>query len=414
MRILFFATYPTQATGYARIGNILSNFLADNGHDVHYIGISNFEDQAIDRYIHPNIKMIDALKERNEGSTEMYGVDIMNDIIERVKPDIVFIYNDIIVINRIINEFITKNINKTFKLCIYLDLVYEYEKLIYFKNINIWSDLIFAFSECWKKNLLKIGIQEEKICILPHGIDSDKFYKIDVSDSKQFFGFKNDDFVVLNTNRNSYRKAIDISIDAFIKFLKKNNYDKKIKLFLNLVRDDEMYNLLHVICMKNNVNYEEIVQYHIFTRSTNLYLEDNVLNKLYNACDVGLNTCLGEGFGLCNLEHACVGKPQIVTRVGALNDIFTNDYATLINSNSELYISSHIDGHLGYIKICDPNDFSEALDRYYKNKDLMNEHGIKAMETLKEKYNWDNILQQLNANINHLNNNISVTIKYKD
>jgi len=166
--------------------------------------------------------------------------------------------------------------------------------------------------------------------------------------------------------------------------------------------------------MKNNVNYEEIVQYHIFTRSTNLYLEDNVLNKLYNACDVGINTCLGEGFGLCNLEHACVGKPQIVTRVGALNDIFTNDYATLINSNSELYITSHIDGHLGYIKICDPNDFSEALDRYYKNKDLMNEHGIKAMETLKEKYNWDNILQQLNENINHLNNNISVTIKYKD
>jgi len=111
MRILFFTTYPTQATGYARIGNVLSNFLADNGHDVHYIGISNFEDQAIDRYIHPNIKMIDALKERNEGSTEMYGVDIMNDVIERVKPDIVFIYNDILVINRIINEFITKNIN---------------------------------------------------------------------------------------------------------------------------------------------------------------------------------------------------------------------------------------------------------------------------------------------------------------
>ena len=43
MRILFFATYPTQPNGYARIANILSNQLAEMGHEVHYLGISNFK-----------------------------------------------------------------------------------------------------------------------------------------------------------------------------------------------------------------------------------------------------------------------------------------------------------------------------------------------------------------------------------
>ena len=62
MRILFFATYPTCATGYGRIGNILSNYLAKEGHDVFYLGISNFEYCSTERYIHPSITLLDALK----------------------------------------------------------------------------------------------------------------------------------------------------------------------------------------------------------------------------------------------------------------------------------------------------------------------------------------------------------------
>ena len=84
MRILFFATYPTQPTGYGRIGNILTNSLAAAGHEVHYLGISNFKNSAIERDIHPFIQLIDALEERKEGSNEMYGVDIICDQISHI------------------------------------------------------------------------------------------------------------------------------------------------------------------------------------------------------------------------------------------------------------------------------------------------------------------------------------------
>ena len=114
MRILFFATYPTQPTGYARIGNILSNTLATAGHEVYYLGISNFPNTGIERDVHPFIHLIDALAERAEGSTELYGVDIICQQIEKLQPDLVFIYNDVIVINRILNEFINQKIKKTF------------------------------------------------------------------------------------------------------------------------------------------------------------------------------------------------------------------------------------------------------------------------------------------------------------
>ena len=411
MRILFFATYPTQPTGYGRIGNILTNHLARVGHEVYYLGISHFKEAAIEREIHPFIHLIDALAERKEGSQEMYGVDVICDTIHKIRPDVVLIYNDVIVINRIINEFINTKIEKNFKLCIYLDLVYEYQRLLYFQNINAWSDSILVFSECWKKNLITIGLTENKIDILPHGFDESIFKPI-VSASatasasasaKQFMGFAPNDFLILNSNRNAYRKAHDIAIEAFVKFLKKQNYNPSIKLFLNMQTTSPqgytMHELIKVICLKNAVDYDKVVLKHVFIRPSELYFSDEKLNMLYNACDVGINTCLGEGFGLCNLEHACIGKPQIVSKVGALADIFTDKYATLIEPKTDLYLSSLTEGHEGYIKITDSTDFAVALEKYYYNRELAAEHGALAQSLLTKKYEWKPILEFLNQKL---------------
>jgi D-inositol-3-phosphate glycosyltransferase len=408
MRILFFATYPNQPIGYARIGNILTNYLASIGHDVYYLGISNFKNIAVNRYIHPNIKLIDALTERRPDSTELYGVDIVCDIIAKVNPDIFLIYNDVIVISRIFNQFIESKINKQFKTYVYLDLVYEFEKIKFISHINAQSDHIFAFSECWKQNLIEMGVNELKIDVLPHGFDNLLFFPIvNPSKNKELFNFKEDDFIILNTNRNTYRKALDITIDAFIQFLKMNNYNPRLKLYLNLSTQMgyDILNLIQIICIKHKADYQTIVNQYIFTRNQNEFLSDSKLNQLYNACDVGINTCLGEGFGLCNLEHGGVGKPQIISKTGALKDIFTSEYSTLIEPKSQLYIDGHIDEHGGYIEICSPTDFANAINKYYHNHELAKEHGEKARTHIVSKYNWETILKEFGEKINKLANN---------
>jgi glycosyltransferase involved in cell wall biosynthesis len=403
MRILFFATYPTQPTGYARIGNILSNHLAGAGHEVHYLGISHFPNSAVDRDLHPFIQLIDALAERKEGSTELYGVDIICDKIREIKPDLVLIYNDVIVINRILNEFITTRLEKNFKLCIYLDLVYEYQRPMYFQNIQAWADLILVFSDCWKRNLVNIGLPAEKIAILPHGFDAHLFQPTDNAAAKQLMGFAPDDFLILNTNRNAYRKAHDITIEAFLLFLKKQQYNPKLKLFLNMLQESsqgyKILDLIRVCCVKNAMDYDKVVLNHIFIRPSDIYLPDERLNSLYNAADVGLNTCLGEGFGLCNLEHACVGKPQIISQVGALADIFQNTYATLIKPRAELYLAPLTEDHQGYIQICAAEDFAAALEKYYLHRDVAVAHGALSQYILTKKYDWAAILQTFNAQL---------------
>ena len=164
MKILFFASHPKLSIGYSRIANILSNFLAEKGHEVYYLAISNFGVNNVNRYINPKIKIFDALElEKENGSNELYGVNVICDLLNMIKPDLLFLYNDCIVISRIFNNFIKKNIIKDFKVWIYLDLVYEYQKIEIIQHINKFSDLItilsflfissftFSFAKCVRK-----------------------------------------------------------------------------------------------------------------------------------------------------------------------------------------------------------------------------------------------------------------------
>lgn len=410
MKILFFATYPTAPTGYSRIGNILSNFLAENGHDIYYLGISNFKNNVhINRFINPNIKLLDALEmEKINGSDELYGINVICELLDKIKPDILFLYNDVIVISRIFNKFIENKISRNFKIFVYLDLVYEYENISILNHINKFADLILVFSKCWKKNLMDIGLSKDKIIILHHGFDTGTFYPVDKIESKKQFGFSKDDFIILNTNRNNYRKAIDITIDAFVIFLKLKNCDSRIKLFLNMsyinmeVVGYDIYNLIKISCIKHNIDYNDVVNKHIFVNDTNRanHISDEKMNYLYNACDIGINTCIGEGFGLCNLEHGGIGKPQIISGVGALNDIFTNEYSTIITPVAELYISNNIDYHGGYIKICSSNDFANAMVQYFDKPELVDTHGKLSRQMILNNYDWNKILNELNKIIN--------------
>ena len=251
--------------------------------------------------------------------------------------------------------------------------------------------------------MIKIGFKEDKLFVVPHGIDTTIFKPVYQPFAKQMIGFKEDDFIILNTNRNCYRKAIDITVEAFIKFLKKYEYDDKLKLFLNMDSPAEhgynILDLIKVMSMKNDADFDKIIAKHIFTKNSMKYFSDEKLNELYNACDVGINTCVGEGFGLCNLEHACVGKPQIVSKVGALADIVDNSYSTLVEPKIDLYWSNNMEEHVGFIQLCDSNDFANAIEKYYLDRTLGKEHGDLAMHTLVEKYNWSKILSSMNERI---------------
>jgi D-inositol-3-phosphate glycosyltransferase len=113
---------------------------------------------------------------------------------------------------------------------------------------------------------------------------------------------------------------------------------------------------------------------------------------LYNAADVGLNTCIGEGFGLCNMEHAALGRPQIVSKVGGLADIFADGGAILVEPRTWIRAATCLDEHSGDLGICDAVDYAAAMSLYFHDREKRAADGLWGAQVLPSRYNWPRLL----------------------
>jgi glycosyltransferase involved in cell wall biosynthesis len=420
MKILLFATHPEQPVGYAKIGFRIANYLASQSDvELYYYAISNYPGQGVVRKIHPNIRIIDALAEsRKRGQEDQsflkeksvtssaiaeadpFAIDLAEEILTTVKPDMFIIYNDILVTCRLIQALQKyRQENPTTKFVSYIDLVLPFERPRYIRMIHENTDMIFAFSDFWKKNLIEMGIPAEKIHRFYHGIDHTIIYKQDPSIGRKKYNFQPDDFIVININRNQYRKAHDISISAFLQFLKRENMNPRIKLFINHALESaggyDILELIETECIRQKLAYEDVTKKHIMHSSFRIgALEDEDINMIYNMSDVGINTCFGEGFGLCNAEHASVGKPQIVSAVGALRDIFEGETQMLVEPKTFIMIPNQLDDHSGDIHICDASDFADRLQYYFHHPEKCIEEGQRIANHINTKYDWDKLLPE--------------------
>lgn len=398
MRVLFYGAYPNQKIGYSKIANYLTNYLADNmGIEIYYFGISNFikEEDKEDRYVSSNIEIIDAYKDEIEmGEGNLYGINVFCNYVEKIEPDIVFIYNDLVVCSMIFNK-LKEYTKREYKIYTYLDLVYEYERLDMLSLVYDISDKIFVFTDFWKKHLDEIFVKNDKVKILYHGIDKSKIFKKDVLLSKKACGFDEDSFIVLNTNRNTNRKATDISIAGFLSFLKMCDYNDNIKMFLNCeVNQKTGYNLIDVIdmeCHRLDIDVNKVLTNHILIFGDKP--TDERMNDLYNACEVGVNSCIGEGFGLCNVEHASLGKPQVISKVTSFKDIFekVGDYS-FVEPVVRFQVCNSTNEHRGYVEYCDYKDFGKRLYDIYNNYGKYLSMYEEFSNDLTSKYDWEKIL----------------------
>ena len=389
MKIFFVASHPQLAIGYSKIASFIGNYIAsyEEIEFVHY-ALETPSDGIAGRYINPDIRII---------PVESMGFDEIGEHVTKEKPDVVFFYQDAITTFKYIKAL--EDVEKTFKAMVYLDLVYEFENYSFVKAIGDYCDHILCFSECWKKNMMDMKVPEEKLHILDHPLDTNKIMEVDKQIARKEWSLDERDFIVLNLNRNSYRKCWDLTFKAFIMFVKRNNMNPRLKLFVGALKvygaGWDFLELLRTICCELDVDYDTVVLHHIITTPDATRMTDERVNLLYNACDVGINTTCGEGFGLCNMEHGALGRPQIVTDYGGLSDIFEDDYAIKVKPLAVAHTSLLLTAHNGYMAFCSADDFADGLEKFYKNIDFYDRCSEQSRSVLCEKYDPDVVKYQL-------------------
>jgi D-inositol-3-phosphate glycosyltransferase len=115
-----------------------------------------------------------------------------------------------------------------------------------------------------------------------------------------------------------------------------------------------------------------------------------MLNTIYNAVDVGVNTCKGEGWGLVNFEHAACGVAQVVPDHTSCKEIFEG-YGELIRCD-------HVDVDTNYAREmpCPSSDhLVEILDQLYEVPEICDKIGQLCYQRVTDpQFSWDTVASQ--------------------
>jgi glycosyltransferase involved in cell wall biosynthesis len=385
-------THPYSTNGYSYVVTELARQMAKFS-DVSFtvFGFQNFgnvpEEHKRNREIPSSVYVYDAYGNEKEHTTMGFGFNEVVEFVTLNKPDLIVIYNDAVVVSNILDKLKTIP-NRTFKIAIYVDQVYLNQKKEYIKRLNEETDMAIAFTPYWEEKLKEQGIKipTDYLC---HGFNKMAHYPVPKKLARQYFGLGEKDFIITNMNRNTDRKRLDLCMRAFALVVSRHLEDP-IKYLIGTAPQGA-FNLLEIYereLQKYGISMEEGMK-HIILIDRPQQLSDDEMNILLNVADVGINTAIGEGFGLIALQQSGIGVPQIASNVGGHKDYLTPDTSILIEPAITMYQSNTVDGVGGEAEICDWKDFAEAIERYYADEELRKNHGEAGRKLVLKKYPWE-------------------------
>lgn len=364
-------------TGFSKVSHSILKYLTSADYEVRAIGVNYRGDPQ--PYSFPIFPA--GLK------GDVYGVNRIADFIEFWTPDIIFILNDAWIVRSYLKEIKRLYEGKTLpKIVAYVPVDSEGHSPSWYKDFDIVTKLV-TYTEFGKK-VIKKAAPLLHVDVISHGVDHEDFFKIQGVDKrtikKQIYPDREDfldSFVVLNANRNQPRKRIDITMLGFAEFVR--GKPENIKLYLHMGRVDQHIDILEFadrldlgerLLVTNTLNGAQTVPV-------------SLLNLIYNATEVGINTGIGEGWGLPNFEHASIGVPQVVAGHSALKELYS-DCGVLIEPK---YIWTQ-DNIMTTGRVVTPEDVCVGLEKIYSNKALYDELSKKSFEKFNlPQYNWETI-----------------------
>lgn len=403
MKVCICATYYAQYNGYAKVAYELSRRLAlKDGVELTYFGFQNFHPAGPNhrKDLPESVTVYDAAA-NEEPKQKGFGIANVKTFFSENEFDVVVVYNDMIIINAMLEEM-KKIENRRFKIVAYVDQVYLYQKKPFIDAINATCDAALAFTPAWKDSLVEQGVTVP-ITDLRHGVDPTAYFPVPKKLARKYFGLSENDFIVMNLNRNQPRKRWDICIKAFaeaVARVRENPGDRPLKLLIATSLSGA-WNLLEIYereLKKRGIGMDE-GQKHLIVIDAPQRLPDGDINILMNCADVGINTCDGEGFGLCQFEQASIGVPQIVPKLGGFVDFFDDDSAYLCTPVLNYYVDSGRDGVGGEAQFCDYTDFTSGIMSFYRSPETGAAVGARAKERIlgSGDYSWDALASKLHG-----------------
>jgi glycosyltransferase involved in cell wall biosynthesis len=402
-RILLVSTHTNQTNGYSKVTyRILRHLGTKDDIELINYGFQNFghvDMQSRFVQIPPGVVVYDAARAEGGVSETKQGFEFgyFRDFLKLTRPDIVILFNDAIVVCSFLLEMKKEPLvlGKDTKVITYLDTVYAPQRPDLLALIDSASDHIITFTDRWREALKSQGVTKPMSALM-HGFD-----EADFPAPRQPVARKEGQMVVLNLNRNTQRKRMDITAMAVAEVFRRRP-DADIAFLLPEITG--AWDVTWIIAneMSRTFSAEEVAKYQaerVLTVENRQKMTDAQVSDLYHLADVGLSTAQGEGVGLAQLEHAGTGRPQIAPAVGGLIEFLDRDHSLLIEPRVSLYVDKIVKPFGGRCDILDYRDVADAILYYYENPEIREQHGKVGSERIRKRYAWPELMDGLHETI---------------
>jgi D-inositol-3-phosphate glycosyltransferase len=364
-------------TGFARVlESIISNLPGDE-YDVHHLAVNYKGDPYPTKSWHH-------MYPAHLGG-DLIGLGRLTTMITKLKPDIIFMLNDLWLLKMYIDKMPVEYAPKT---VVYFPVDGEYSDPVWVENFKKLAAVV-AYTEFGAKEFSKIA-PDVPVHVIPHGIDTETFFAADREEARAVLHIPKDkhNFIILNANRNQPRKRIDLTMQAFAEFVK--DKPEGVALYLHMGTKDAGWD---IVKLANRYGLKDRIVLSSLDLSPANFVPDKILNMIYNACEIGINTAMGEGWGLPSVEHAVTASAQVVPDASATRELF-NDCGKLISIH-DTYTYPEM---LTVGKVISVPAAAHILDELYYDTKLRDSLGWEArMKFTSEQYQWSTIAKQWDA-----------------
>lgn len=242
-------------------------------------------------------------------------------------------------------------------------------------------DQIWVYSNYNKECYIRCGIPENKIKVIPLGVD-ESVYHYDVQPIKT----EDDAFRFLFVGGTISRKGIDTLLQVY---LQEFSAEEDVCLVIKDFGTDSVYQGLtyekQIAEAASNSDNPRIMY-------LNKHYSEQHLAELYKTCDCLVHPYRGEGFGLPIIEAMACGTPAIIPAMGPSQDFCDADTAFLLPCEEEILEQKRIgDMELvdnpWWLKI-DQSELQKMMRFVYENRSAVKEKGRKASQKIVSSFTW--------------------------
>lgn len=332
-----------------------------------------------------------------------HNVQFVGRMLEFIQPQLVVVLHDLSMLTLYFNPLLNIQ-NRGSKLVAFLPIDGELvnlgnlHPLLSFDHLVLYSNYALeSFKRVGQKLIdQKVGYTHlPNLSVIQHGVNTKNFFPHggikNVLEKTYRIKAKMNAFpehpqvhnatIVFNGNRAWDRKRIDLTIKGFAHFKKRST--KNIFLYLHLPQVTELESQYLINCIE-----ESEVKDFIIIRRSNEMLPIEQLNWIYNACEIGINTAMGEGWGLVSCEHAVTGAAQIVPGHTHFKEVW-GEAGVFLESGKETQLEKY-----PYVKFHEVSieSISHCISKLIDSTSYLNEKSLAAYDRFKKsEYQWGGI-----------------------